>query len=217
MRHASLLNSFKTALPITFLLSAIASHAQLNIEQAMLQQSARPSANAAITPEPPPQTTEEALHALAAQADVIFAGEVLTIRQETGVVAITWRILAGIRHVQTGEIFTQREWPGMWIADGARYRVGQRSLVLLHAESVAGLRTPVGGQDGVVPLNGDVQTGLTDLRWIALRQRRAPANNNGPQVQAQSAAPPANEPDLKHMDAAIVTGLLSAWSAREAQ
>ena len=219
--------------------------AQLSLEQALLSRTdALPSsANAAAgqslsrpQPQLPAQltpdgstATEQALHALADQADVIFAGEVVAIHHDPGAVRVDWRVIDGVRGVQTGGNFTLREWAGLWTGDGDRYRLGQRALLLLHAESAAGFRSPVGGTDGILPLNGDLLGGTADLRWIATRRLRPelPAifpdrDVAGPlglraEASASTLAPAATEPDLHAIDAGLVAQLLRAWSTRSAQ
>ncbi len=121
----------------------------------------------------PATTTEGALHDLADQAAVIFRGEVLKIQTEDGATRIDLRVDEGIRGVTTGQTFSMREWTGLWIANADRYRVGQRALFLLHAPSAGGFTSPVGGQDGVIPVSGDEVSGAVDLRWIAARVARS--------------------------------------------
>lgn len=61
----------------------------------------------------------------------------------------------------------------------ARYVVGQRALLLLHAPSAAGFSSPVGGADGVVSVQGEAVGGTTDLRWVAARALRTVALRPG--------------------------------------
>lgn len=158
--------------------------AQLSLQQALLLRDGgtalvTPPAEAAIAA---PATTEDALHALADQAAVIFTGQVLRVQQAGGTVRIDLQVEDGIRGVATGETYTLQEWAGAWSAHADRLRVGQRALYLLHAPSVGGFSSPVGGADGIVPLSGDANTLATDLRWIAARVLRnvATRTDNAP-------------------------------------
>ena len=108
---------------------------------------------------------EGALRSASAAAAVIFAGEVVSIDRTPGAVSVRWRVEHAIAGATAGAVYEQKEWPGLWATGDARYRVGERALVLLHAPSVAGYTTPVA--DGVIPLRGDVITGTLDLRWLA--------------------------------------------------
>ena len=137
-----------------------------------------------------PQTIESALHAMAQQAAVIFAGQVVAVRRQdpvngaTGVVEIDFAVNDAVRGV-SGSAYTLREWAGLWTGGDQPFRVGQRFLMLLHAPSAAGLNSPVGGMDGAIPIRGSVLApallagnaapadGRTvDLRWIATRVLR---------------------------------------------
>lgn len=120
-----------------------------------------------------PATTEEALHALADQAAVIFVGVVKAVRQENAVVRVEFQVEDGIRGTVTGGTYALQEWAGLWSPGAPRYTVGQRALLLLHAPSAAGFSSPVGGADGVVPITGDVSSGTSDLRWVAARSLRS--------------------------------------------
>ena len=116
----------------------------------------------------PPTTVEAALESLFAGAGIVFAGEVLSVSPEAGAVTIRWQVQDAVRGVSPGE-YVLREWAGLWAGDSARYVVGERALVLLHASSLAGFASPVGGLDGVIPLRGDAGGSLLDLRWLAQR------------------------------------------------
>ena len=243
MQHASLSNTALHRGLLAAATLAFAAHtlsAQPSLRQLLLSrastayQTTAPEALAAASP----TTTEEALHALAQQADIIFAGEVVAIHHDAGAVRVEWNVLQGLLGVQAGQNFVLREWAGLWSNDDARYRVGQRSLVLLHAASAGGFRSPVGGQDGILPLNGDPSTGTTDLRWIAIRATRpnlavtaGAAGDQRPLKPAEAAfatpavptsnRPAANtqntDPGLHAVDANMVMGLLNAWCRRSAK
>ncbi len=84
-----------------------------------------------------------------------------------------------------------REWAGLWAAGSQRYRVGQRLLMMLHAPSMGGMSSPVGGLDGAIPIRqGGTGTALAneatrlqspfvepfvDLRWLGVRVPRVVA------------------------------------------
>lgn len=109
------------------------------------------------------------MHAVSDQADVVFAGEVRSIEQTGGTVAISWQVESAVRGVAAGQVYVLREWAGLWQAQGARYSKGQRALLLLHAPSAGGYASPVGGQDGVIALQGDAGNGTLDLRLLQQR------------------------------------------------
>ena len=110
----------------------------------------------------PPQTTNDALHAMSRLAGVIFAGQVIGVRRldggngATGVVEITFAVEDAVRGV-SGSTYMLREWAGLWPAGDEPFRVGQRYLMLLHAPGAAGLSSPVGGMDGAIPIRGSGQ------------------------------------------------------------
>ncbi|HEX9201886.1 MAG TPA: hypothetical protein VF865_20180 [Acidobacteriaceae bacterium] len=137
----------------------------------------------------PPETTLDALHAMSQQAAIVFAGQVIAVRQSDGhsratrFVEIDFAIDDAIRGV-SGGIYTLREWAGLWQAGGALIP-GQRYLMLLHAPGPSGLSSPVGGMDGAIPIRGTAQppqalsresettdTREVDLRWIGTRVAR---------------------------------------------
>ena len=111
-----------------------------------------------------PQTTTDALHAMAQMAGAIFTGQVVAVRRlaaengATGVVEIAFAVEDAVRGV-SGSIYTVREWAGLWPAGDQPFCVGQRYLMLLHAPSAAGLSSPVGGMDGAIPVRGGVAAG----------------------------------------------------------
>jgi hypothetical protein len=120
--------------------------------------------------------TEDALHALARLAGVIFTGQVVAVRRHVandgaaGVVEIEFAVDDAIRGTGGGS-YTLREWAGLWAAGDEPFRVGQRYLMLLHAAGAAGLSSPVGGMDGAIPIRGGttVDSRTVDLRWIRTR------------------------------------------------
>lgn len=125
----------------------------------------------------PATTVQDELRTLTEEAAVIFEGEVVSIERKEGSVDVRWRIEEAVRGVAGAE-YVQREWSGLW-TNGDRYTVGQRSLVMLHAPSVAGFSSPVRGMDGVMPLKGDAVSGTVDLRWILTHVQRADVSASG--------------------------------------
>lgn len=136
-----------------------------------------------------PQTVEAALHQMSSQAAVIFVGTVADVRRTdgrglgSGVVEIRFEVEQAIRGCSGGS-YTLREWAGLWNANDARYHVGQRLLLLLHAPGTTGLSSPVGGLDGAIPLrasgagvrSSDVSAAaaepVADLRWVGAKVAR---------------------------------------------
>jgi hypothetical protein len=159
------------ALSIAALLTAPWAHSQVGAAEAAVQ----------------PQTVVDILHQFSDKADVIFAGQVLTIRSPNdGVVEVEFRVDQAIRGSRAGTPYVLREWAGLWAGHNQRYRVGQRLLMLLHAPSAAGMSSPIGGLDGAIPIRqgsaamaprDDVATPsqppYVDLRWLGARLQRA--------------------------------------------
>jgi hypothetical protein len=114
----------------------------------------------------PPSNVQDALQAMWAVADIVFAGEVTSIERSEGAVLVHFRVDEAVRGV-SASTYTLQEWPGLWASNTNRYTVGQRLLMMLHAPSVAGFASPVAGGDGAIPLSGDAASGLVDLRWVA--------------------------------------------------
>src|ERR1035437_903175 len=110
-------------------------------------------------PQSPPQSTQEALHAMSQQASVIFAGQVTGVRRNDGdtgtigVVEIDFAVEDAIRGV-IGGTYTLREWAGLWPTGEAPFSIGQHYLMLLNAPGPSGLSSPVGGMDGAIPVRG---------------------------------------------------------------
>lgn len=146
------------------------------------------------------QTVEAALHQMSGQAAVIFIGKVAKVHRSpgnglgSGVVEIRFEVEEAIRGCSGGS-YTLREWAGLWSANDARYQVGQRLLLLLHAPGATGLSSPVGGLDGAIPLrasgagvrSSDASTGRTepvaDLRWIGAKLTRS-VSYRAPKISA---------------------------------
>ncbi len=91
---------------------------------------------------------------MAAQAGVIFSGEVASVARhdDLGYVEVGFRVDAAVRGCTAGGAYTVREWAGRWLGHSERYRVGQRLLMLLTAPGPAGLSAPVYGSDGAIPI-----------------------------------------------------------------
>jgi hypothetical protein len=133
-----------------------------------------------------PQTVLDILQQMSGQADVIFAGQVLSVRRpasgDATVVEIEFRVDEAVRGCTVGVPYVLREWAGLWTRDGQRYRVGQRLLMLLHAPSAAGMSSPVGGLDGALPIrqggtvsldaNSPPPPPFVDLRWLGAKLPR---------------------------------------------
>jgi hypothetical protein len=161
----------------------------------------------------PPASTESALRAMFAKAGVVFAGEVMHVSRGEDFVDVVFRVDEAVRGVSPGTLYTLREWGGLW-TDHARYIAGQRLLLLLHAPSVAGYSSPIGGMDGAIPVRGDAVAGTVDLRWVEARVGRhldsavlltAPTGT----VVANGDAVPVDT--VARTDRGVVMDLLHAW------
>jgi hypothetical protein len=128
-----------------------------------------------------PQTVLDVLQQMSGQADVVFTGQVVAVRQPqgAGVVEVEFQVDQAIRGCSAGTPYILREWAGLWSVGVQRYRVGQRLLMLLHAPSAAGMSSPVGGLDGAIPIRQGGTVSLVsmtpppppfvDLRWLGAR------------------------------------------------
>ncbi len=103
-----------------------------------------------------PQTVEEALHRMSDRAAVAFVGRVTAVRRVRGVVEVEFQVEQAVRDCGVGT-YVLREWAGLWTGDDARYRVGQRRLMLLHAPGAGGMSSPVDGLDGALPCMGQAR------------------------------------------------------------
>lgn len=175
-----------------------------------------------------PQTVVDVLHQLSDKADVIFVGQVVAIRRSdsgvsgAGVVEIEFRVDQAVRGCSVETPYVLREWAGLWVADSRRYRVGRRMLMLLHAQSAAGMSSPVGGLDGAIPIRqggagmsqGDVsaaaQPPFVDLRWLGVKVPRVVSYGRESARPANAAALPVpflgQEPAMQ----AVVSGSTAA-------
>ena len=153
----------------------------------------------------PQAEVADELHTMAAQAGVIFAGEVLAVRPQgdagTGWVEVEFRVEEAIRGCAGQGTYRLREWAGLWTGGVQRYRVGEQLLMLLHAPSAMGLSSPVGGQDGAIPIMGGsiafgpkndfagVGEQAVDLRWIEARLLRTTGRSHGSGLHGRPARP----------------------------
>jgi hypothetical protein len=119
-----------------------------------------------------------ALRSLAARASDVFVGQVVGITRLGGVVEIVFRVDQSVAGTQ-GATCTLREWAGLWPPGEHRYWVGERAMLFLHAAGKAGLRSPVDGAEGVVPVMlsasaGEPQVDVRRLATRVLRSKTAP-------------------------------------------
>ena len=100
-----------------------------------------------------PTASAPDLRSMAAKSGYIFAGTVVRVQRSAPpsgtieTVRITFHVDQPMRGVQAGQIFTIREWAGLWNA-GDHYRVGERVVLFLYPTSRLGLTSPVGGRSG---------------------------------------------------------------------
>jgi hypothetical protein len=134
----------------------------------------------------PAMSVAGVLRGLAARADVVFVGQVQSIKPEGGVVVVTFEVQQAVLGV-VGGTYVMREWAGRWTGGQQRYWVGQRAMFFLHAPSAAGLSSSVDGMMGVVPVvpMGANADALLDVRWLASRVRR---DVGSPMVDAETGA-----------------------------
>jgi hypothetical protein len=194
----------------------------------------------------PPQTVEDALHEMSNAAGVIFVGQVMSVRVvpgsggAPGVVEVTFRVDQAVRGCSAGGTYVLKEWQGLWAGGDARYRAGQRLLMLLRSPGASGLSSPVGGMDGAIPIRGvESQIGsgamvsaasaaapqpMVDLRWVEARMLRsvssAPASGpsglvSGASVGSGSSAGVASTAS-PGASVGTVVGLLNSWAGARA-
>jgi hypothetical protein len=154
----------------------------------------RPITQVVVATPGPQSTLEDELRQMEAQAGIIFAGQVLAVHPQgasgasAGWVEVEFHVEQAIRGCVDQQTYKLREWAGLWTGGAQRYQVGQRLLMLLHAPGALGLSSPVGGQDGAIPIKGSgaapkpedefVGSGeqAVDLRWLETRLLREPAH-----------------------------------------
>ena len=170
----------------------------------------------------PPASLEDALHSLYQRAEIVFAGEVTSVERTGDAIAVTFRVDDGIRSVASGSTYVLREWAGLWADDPARYVVGERWLMLLHAASVSGFASPVEGASGAIHLRGDAMQSTADLRWVAAQiavvAKAAPVASAFAKALLVDGTNDATVPVVDHsaVDGAVVTGMMHAWQRSEA-
>ncbi len=150
-----------------------------------------------------PAAAATVLKGLAAQAGVIFAGQVLEVRRndDAGYVDVVFAIDQPVRGCAGSKRYVLREWAGLWAEEPQRYKAGRRLLMILTARGPSGMSAPVGGMAGRIPLVGmrkpplvdgigvapadrvaeEGQDEAVDLRWVE-------AAANRPVVQAAAAS-----------------------------
>jgi hypothetical protein len=125
---------------------------------------------------------------LSRRAGMIFAGTVLSARQEaaavegilqdttqstfqgtTPAVQLTFRVDEAIAGVEPGQILKVHEWAGAW-AMHRPMRTGDRILIFLYTPSRLGLTSPVGGPMGQLALDGSGKNVSRDSRRVSVIQ-----------------------------------------------
>jgi hypothetical protein len=169
------------------------------------------------------QSVTDVLHQMSDRADVIFMGQVLTVRlpegagPASGIVEIEFRVDQAIRGCKSGQPYVLREWGGLWTGSSGRYRVGQRLLMLLHAPSRGGMSSPVGGLDGAIPIRQSAVSAspeknatpppslpFVDLRWLGARLPRAVAYRN--EVERPANTFPQLSPGQQRVETVVASG-----------
>jgi len=141
----------------------------------------------------PPATTQDALHAMAAQAGVIFTGQVTAVRRiaaaggSSGVVQIDFAVDDAILGVASGSTYTLREWAGLAPAGDLPYQPGRRYLMLLYAPGPSGLSSPVGGPDGAIPIYGSGPAAAPDTSDLIAANSPSATSPTGARSPARSA------------------------------
>ena len=130
----------------------------------------------------PVRTAPVDLSAISQRAGTIFAGKVLRIEpirvsssNEVVSVQITCAADRGVRGTQDGQLFTFREWAGLWTAR-PRYRIGERLMLFLYAPSSVGLTSPVSGRLGQFAVDRDGRIVLSPWQQQAVRSAPKPAS-----------------------------------------
>jgi hypothetical protein len=114
----------------------------------------------------------------------------------------------------------------LWVAGDARYRVGQRLLMFLHAPGASGMSSPVGGADGVIPIRGTASTPqvssattastpmIADLRWVGTRLVRVVPYVTSPVVTGTSQQTPQGgdaSTAAQQAPVSVVVQMLRSW------
>ena len=107
----------------------------------------------------PPAPLPIQLQRIASGAGTIFSGRVVSVvpasvahPERVATVTVTFKVENAVRAVKAGQIYSFREWAGLWSA-GERYRVGQHLMLFLYPPGRLGLTSPVGGRSGVLPVD----------------------------------------------------------------
>lgn len=195
----------RRALILFSLAFALQAHAQRSITAARVAAGSATSHAALADTEPTASVTlEAALHDLFARADVVFTGEVTSVERTPGAVLVHWQVEDAVRGVTAGSVYTLRKWPGLDSAHDVRYTAGQRALLLLHAPSIAGYGSPVGGGDGVIALHGEGVSSVLDLRLLAQRVLVTDPARLRPALAVQAAGGSLALSDRLQRDAAVL-------------
>lgn len=98
---------------------------------------------------------------LTQSAGYIFGGTVVSVTKSAiatpGIPAtmqISFHVEQAVRGVRAGQVFTMREWAGLWDA-GERYHPGERVMLFLYPPSRLGLTSPVAGTQGRFAIDGN--------------------------------------------------------------
>lgn len=129
----------------------------------------------AIIIKTPPVPSVPTLQQLTQKAGYIFSGTVLSIERvqpktqyEVATIRIAFRVDQALRGVSSRQIFTIREWAGLW-ESGDRYRKGEQVLLFLYKSSKLGLTSPVNGSFGRFKLDSSGKILMNAARLAALQ------------------------------------------------
>jgi hypothetical protein len=144
----------------------------------------------------PPATADDLIRQMADSAPVIFVGDVVEVRRSSnyagspvdaaeGSVEVDFLVDVAVRGSHAREIYTLREWGGLWAGGTDRYRTGQRFLMLLREPGSSGFSSPVHGFEGAIPLHGSGSAPgpystssagaqwMVDTRWLQAQMIKA--------------------------------------------
>ena len=123
----------------------------------------------------PPAPSVPTLQQLTQRAGYIFSGTVLSVERvepksqnDVATVRIAFRVDQAVRGVSSRQVFTIREWAGLW-ESGDRYRKGEQVLLFLYQSSKLGLTSPVNGAYGRFKLDSSGKILLNAARLAALQ------------------------------------------------
>ena len=165
-----------------------------------------------------PAEATVALRQMAADAGVIFAGQVLAISRHNGAgfVDIRFHVDQAVLGCEAGTIYVLREWAGLWTANPFRYRIGERRLMLLTARSAAGFSSPVSGSAGSIPIVASQPGPIADKTGAAPPDNGTPAaaHIDLRRVQAHALRGDASNPTtVSHADLAAWAGPVTPLAA----